>query len=166
VVVIQTTSPLFCAQIIWCINKTVMQVFLHRCIMPMFLRLRMGLYHCHQRFLNYFNTVNRKLENLLILQLSIRKFNFSEDMLSKTSKSNWLENQILVRYLMKNGENYNNSRRTFFKSIAASLLIICLMLVKKKAIRLMIRLSVPIISDINWEYKISQTNKEILWFRT
>lgn len=43
---------------------------------------------------------------------------------------------------MKNGENYNNSRRTFFKSIAASLLIIPFLdACKEKAITLLIRLS-------------------------
>jgi hypothetical protein len=42
-------------------------------------------------------------------------------MISKDIEINRLDNQILVRALMKNGENYNTSRRFFCKTVGLAL---------------------------------------------
>jgi spermidine synthase len=68
VVVVQTTSPYFAPKSFWCINKTMMEVFLRWMrITPMFLLLRMGIFNCYEWFQTNFNTVNRQVEGLRFL---------------------------------------------------------------------------------------------------
>jgi spermidine synthase len=73
VVVVQTTSPYFAPKSFWCINKTMMEVFpqvdAYHAYVPSF--GEWGFSIAMNGFQTNFNTVNRQVEGLRFLQLSV-----------------------------------------------------------------------------------------------